>query len=92
MWVNDVNDRNAVLLAIQEFDRDRHKFLATYGFHEARKYFLEHEDKLYDCKPILWAAFVHLFTGRASQTHASNGVNKFVKPQLQKLGFQVRVL
>ena len=44
-----LTDRNAVLKAVQEFDKlGREDFLTKYGFKKARSYFLELNGKLYD--------------------------------------------
>ncbi|AMK75970.1 MULTISPECIES: hypothetical protein [Methylomonas] len=84
---SDVTDKNAVLKAIQEFDAiGREKFLEKYKFDKARKYFLLHDGKQYDCKPILWAAYEHQF-GDELLKRASQGVSRTVRPQLEALGF-----
>jgi 5-methylcytosine-specific restriction protein A len=52
----DLNDRNAVLEAIAEFELvGREAFLAKYGFGHANRYILIHEGKEYDAKAIIWS-------------------------------------
>jgi hypothetical protein len=52
-----LTDRDAVLRALQEFDRlERDQFLSTYGFKRARTYFLRHGDRDYDSKAIAGVA------------------------------------
>lgn len=84
-----VTDREAVLKAIAEFDElGREEFLTKYEFNEARIYFLIHENKQYDCKPILCAAYYHQH-GRSLENRHTGGVKDTVKPLLEKLGFEV---
>jgi len=53
-----LTDADAVLQAVEEFDRiGRDAFLDKYGFKGARDYFLIHDGRRYDSKPIVAAAY-----------------------------------
>jgi hypothetical protein len=57
-------DAKAFLMAIQEFnDLGRDRFLKKYGFSRSSKFYLIHEQRLYDTKALLGAAYLHA-TGR----------------------------
>lgn len=86
-----LTDRNAVLKAVQEFDKlGREDFLTKYGFKKARSYFLELNGKLYDSKAIVGAAFGRQFPGEGplKPEHFSGG-KRTVAPKLISLGFKV---
>lgn len=90
MWFDDVSDRNAVLDAINEFNRrGRDNFLHEHGFRRARTYFVLHDGGYYDAKPILFAAYKHQFPDRDVPSHASNGTIHTVAPKLESLEFKV---
>jgi hypothetical protein len=72
-----------------EYDKEtREKFLEKYGFQHAREYFVVHDGKCYDCKPLLWGAFFHQH-GYTPENRATGGTLNTVKPQLEALGFVV---
>ena len=53
-----VTSRDAVLTAVEEFDRiGRDAFLKKYGYRKAVSYFLAHDGRHYDTKAIIGAAF-----------------------------------
>jgi len=83
--------RTNVLAAIDEFDRiGRDQFLATYGYGEAVRYILVHEDREYDSKAI--AGVAHRFVDTKSEALANtdfSGGDKRVGDFLRKLGFEV---
>jgi hypothetical protein len=54
----------------------------------AKRYLIEHKDRQYDCKPIVWAAHQFQF-GREPASRGTSGVNKFIRPALERLGFTV---
>ena len=57
-------DEIALLKAIEEYDRlGRAKFLKKYGFSRSSKFYLVHEQRLYDTKALVSAAH-HYATGR----------------------------
>jgi hypothetical protein len=57
-------DASALLAAIQEFnDLGRDKFLKKYGFSRSSKFYLIHEQRIYDTKALVGAAYRHA-TGR----------------------------
>ncbi len=57
MAISELTSREAVLTALDEFDRiGRKDFLEKYGFGPARSYFLRRDAKLYDSKAIVGAA------------------------------------
>lgn len=79
----DVTERDAVLAAIAEFDEiGPDRFVEKYGFHRARSYFILHDDKFYDCKPLLWGAFFHQH-GFLLENRASAGTINTVKPHFE---------
>ena len=76
---------------MQELDKiGRDKFLDKYEFGRARTYFVIHDGKMYDCKPLLWTAYQYQF-GVQLLERATGGVNKTVRPHIEKLGFTVVV-
>jgi putative restriction endonuclease len=87
----ELTDRDAVLRALEEFDRlGRDQFLRTYGFRPARTYFLRHGGRDYDSKAI--AGVAHGIQHRAGQplpASAFSGGEATVARRLRSLGFQV---
>lgn len=68
----------------------REEFLARYGFGHAYRYYLSHEEKLYDAKAILGVAYGYQFPERGvlkSADFASS--ERAVKRTLGRLGFLV---
>jgi len=93
MAVQDLTQRDAVLIAIAEFDQlGRSAFLARTGFSVSRKFFLVHESNCYDTKPIVSAAHAHQFSER--QPLEPDDFSGGMEPTqaggvLQRLGFEV---
>jgi hypothetical protein len=87
----ELRDRDAVLRALQEFDRlGRDQFLSTYGFKRARTYFLRHGGRDYDSKAI--AGVAHGMQHRGGQplpASAFSGGEATVARKLRSLGFEV---
>ncbi|MFI7247260.1 HNH endonuclease [Micromonospora chalcea] len=82
--------RADVLAAISEFDRlGRDEFLATYGFGQARSYYLEFDGRLYDSKAIMGYAHGES-AGRRLRYDDFTGGDKSVAQRLRALGFLVR--
>jgi putative restriction endonuclease len=83
--------RSAVLAAIKEFDSlGRDSFLAKYGFHPARSFYLVHNSKYYDSKAIVGAAHGKLATAAVPLKPAEfNGGAATVARLLRSLGFEV---
>jgi hypothetical protein len=55
-----VVDAKALLMAIQEFnDLGRYKFLKKYSFSRSSKFYLIHEQRIYDTKALVGAAYFH---------------------------------
>lgn len=94
MALSDLNDRNAVLAAIAEFDRiGRDKFLADHGFSEARSYYLKHAGRLYDSKAIAGVAHGIQYPNVGPLKAADfSGGNATVRPILEAMGFELHVL
>src|SRR4051812_17713407 len=93
MALADLTSPAAVLKAVAEFDAlGRDGFLAKYGFHPARSYFLVHKGQAYDSKAIAGAAhgFQHPQLGQLRAADFSGG-NKTVRARLEALGFKVVV-
>lgn len=84
--------RDGVLNAIAEFKTlGRAAFLARYGFNGSRDYFLLHDGKRYDSKPI--AAVAHKWAreggGRALTALELSGGRADAARRLRELGFEV---
>ena len=90
MALSDVT-RDAVLAAIEECDSlGRESFLAKYGFHAARSYFLVHNGKRYDSKAIVGAAHAKLAENSVQlRSGEFNGGAATVAPLLRALDFEV---
>jgi len=85
----DLDDPAAVLAAIKECDtKGRDRFLAEYGFGEARTYFLEYDGKRYASKAIVGVAHRHQF-GVALKAPQFSGGDTAVARKLNELGFVV---
>ena len=83
--------RNAVLEAIEEFDRlGREAFLDKYDFGPAREYFVRYRGRLYDSKALSGAAYGLQFPDRRPMRSAdfTGGMQTSVAT-LQRLGFEV---
>jgi putative restriction endonuclease len=90
MGLKDLNDRSAVLAAVDEFDRlGRSAFLAKYGFKEARGYFLQIDGKRYDSKAIAGAAHGYQYPDRGPlKAGVFSGGAAAVQRKLERLGFE----
>lgn len=81
--------RNSVISALNQFDHlGRSDFLKSLNFSKAVKFFILFNGKEYDCKPIFWAAYI-LQYGTSPKSRATGGVNKRIRPILEKLGFHI---
>jgi len=90
MWYQDVSEKNAVIKAIEEFRKlGRDKFLEKYKFARAHVYFLHYDGEYYDCKPIMFAAYIYQFGKQPVPSHASSGVNRTIRPKLESMEFRV---
>ena len=83
--------KESVLTAIQEYDElGRGQFLVKHKLKNSSPnqfdYFISFEGKSYECKPIFQAAYFYEFGGRI---RATGGVAKFIKPNLENIGFEV---
>jgi 5-methylcytosine-specific restriction protein A len=88
MTFRDLSDPQAVLQAIAEFDgMGADAFRAKYGFGPELTYFVDHEGKLYDSKPIVAAAHGYQF-GNPLANNFSGGDATIAK-LLEGLGFVV---
>jgi len=90
----DISSRTAILQAMDEFDRrGRTAFLKEHSFGKARRYFLEHEGRLYDSKAIVGVAHAYQFPALGPLTSGEfSGGDQTVREKLEALGFTVRVL
>ena len=91
MILDQLTDPKAVLLALIEFDRiGRKKFLEKYEFGRASKYFIKHEGKIYDSKPIIGVAYgyQHPRSGALKYTEFDGGLEATVK-KAENLGFKI---
>ena len=91
MSLAELTDRDAVLRALQEFDRlGRDQFLSTYGFKRARTYFLRHGGRDYDSKAIVGVANgIQHRGGQPLPASAFSGGEATVARKLRSLGFEV---
>lgn len=84
--------RAGILQAIAEHDRiGPEAFRATYGFHAATSYFLEHEGRLYDSKAI--AGVAHMYDFGVALKPSSPGLSgglKHAVAWLRREGFTIR--
>lgn len=83
--------KESVLTAIQEYDElGRGEFLAKHKLKNSSPnqfdYFISFEGKSYECKPIFQAAYFYEFGERI---RATAGVAKYIKPNLENIGFEV---
>lgn len=87
----NVNDRAAVLKAVEEFDRKgRDVFLEEYGFGKARDYFLVVDGRRYDSKAIFGAAHGYQFPELGPLGWRDfNGGATTVERKLEAMGFRI---
>jgi 5-methylcytosine-specific restriction protein A len=93
MSLADLDDRGAVLRAVEEFDRlGRDAFLEKYGFRPARGYFLVVGGRRYDSKAIAGAAHEYQFPDQGPLRPVDfSGGDATVKRKLESLGFTVHL-
>jgi putative restriction endonuclease len=94
MGLSDLDSREAVLKAVEEFKHlERDAFLEKYGFGHARRYFLDLDGFLYDSKAIVGVAHGYEFPiAGPLQSSDFSGGEATVQRKLEELGFTVRVL
>lgn len=67
-------DEVSLLKAIEEFNNlKRAKFLKKYGFSRSSKFYLVHEQRLYDTKALISAAYYHATGKRLAHNRFSGG-------------------
>lgn len=82
---------DAVRQAIAEFDRvGRDTFLSTYGFGQARGYFLVHNGQPYDSKAIAGVAHQYLPGRIALKSDEFSGGDNAAAGRLRELGFDIK--
>jgi hypothetical protein len=91
MSLADLTSRDAVLAAIAEYDTlGQDRFLAQYGFHPARRYWLVHNGRRYDSKAVVAAAHGFQFPDAGPFRAAEfSGGDATVARKLRSLGFSV---
>ena len=89
--IRAVTDPSAVRQAVEEFDQiGREPFLTKYGYGPAKEYFLVIDDRRYDSKAIIGAAYHYQLPDQEPlRNNEFSGGETTVKDQLEKLGFQV---
>ena len=94
MSLAELTSARAVEQAIAEFDRlKREPFLTKYGFGQAREYFVRHENRLYDSKAIVGAAFGYQYPDRGPLKPSDfSGGEATVQTKLEELGFEMVVV
>jgi len=92
--VFQVTSADAITKAIARFDElKRDTFIKLYGFRRSREFFIKHEERYYDSKPIVGLAFALQHKGRAPlRANEFGGGESTVRPVLERLGFVVRRL
>src|SRR5450759_1415494 len=82
---------DVVRQAIAEFDRlGRNAFLSTYGFRQARDYFLVHNGQPYDSKAIAGVAHRYLSGRVALKSDEFSGGDNAAPGRLRELGFDIK--
>lgn len=90
---SDVTSREAVLSAIAEFDEiGRNAFLEKYGFGRSLEYVLVHNEREYDSKALLGAAYSYQGNGGDPLTSRDFSGGDETRRVLERLGFEVRSL
>lgn len=91
MGLNELTSRQAVLDAIDEFDRlGRGRFLDHHGFAAAKNFYVKIDDRYYDSKAIAGVAYGNQFPDRDQlRARDFSGGENTVKPKLEELGFEV---
>jgi 5-methylcytosine-specific restriction endonuclease McrA len=93
-WYRQIKAED-VLRAIAKFDLlGRVRFLNEYGFSRVSEYYIIHEGKYFDCKPLAYGAYKILCDRRGVTEvlhHRSGGTALTVKPALEEMrpGFMV---
>lgn len=89
-YLSDITDRRAVERAIKLSDSmGRTAFREHHGFGKARGYFLRHDGKTYDSKPIVAVAYGYQHKTDPLKFNDFGGGADTVKPVLERLGFTV---
>lgn len=89
--LNRLTSREAVVAAIQDFDRlGRDRFLDHHGYGKALRYYLRFDGRDYDSKAIAGVAFgiQHPAEGALRPSEFSGG-EATVQRTLERLGFEV---
>lgn len=91
MPLGDLNSPEAVLQAIEEYDRlGEEAFLERYGFGPARSYFLIHKGRRYPSKAIAGVAHGYQYPKKGALTSGEfTGGDASVKAKLESLDFTV---
>ena len=89
MALRDLSDPQAVIDALDEFDRiGRAAFLKKYRFGRAQRYLLRRGSRLYDSKAIAAAAHGYQFERPLRNQELYGGLSSAV-PKLRELGFEI---
>ncbi len=79
-----VIDADTMLVEIQEFnDLGRDRFLKRYSFSRSSKFYLIHEERIYDTKVLVGAAYLHATGKRLASNRFTGGVR--TKAVFQKI-------
>ncbi len=89
-YLSDITDARAIERAMKLSDRmGRIAFREQHGFGKARGYFLRHDGKTYDSKPIVAVAYGYQHKTDPLKFNDFGGGAETVKPVLERLGFTV---
>jgi 5-methylcytosine-specific restriction protein A len=93
MSLDHFSDRQAVVAAIEEYDRlGREAFHKKYGFGPATKYMLRYDGKFYDSKAILGVAHGIQFPAEGPLLSSEFHGGKPTTTKLKDLGFDIEVI
>ena len=92
MALSNLTDRNAIISAIKEFEElGRERFLAKYGYHPARSYFVLYAGGQYDSKAIVGVAHGIENPGLGPmQPSDFSGGESTVAKKVREFGFEVK--
>lgn len=90
MGISRLTSREAVIKAIEEYDRSgSEEFLHRYHFGNSKSYSLFYKDKLYPSKAIAGVAYGYQYPNQGQLKSGQFEGGKPVKSVLKKLGFEV---
>jgi len=85
--------KESIVAAVNEYvELTRESFFKKYGFENTPqsqyKFFINYENGMYECKPIIFGALSHQYN-HTYDDHGTGGVARILRPVLQRLNFDV---